>query len=317
MNLLFEVTNGCSASCEYCYARNRDVTNAPPEMLETIARDIAAEVSIDSITLIGGEPLEHPQLVDIAKRLIALGLPLAITTSALLLDDSAMDALMDAGVRTFEVSLDSTNPEVFRTLGRGDDVLLVMHRIAKLVATGASVTVSVVLSRLNHEHLQDLVEFCVAVGVTGMSVLRVLRPGGEGITDSGLAISNDDLPKALLRLDQLSERFGLPIVCSTPIEPCRFPTKKLAHLIFPPCSCGETKWLVDPKGNLRVCELSGRTLGNLCEQPFSELRKLPAVGDFRGQNRHDHCTSCKHLSRCGGGCRFVEEPLRARQLAVL
>ncbi len=316
-SLLFEITNACSAACEYCYARDRDVTHARPEMLEKIAREILAETPIHSITLIGGEPLEHPDLLDIISRLSPLNIPLAITTSALLLDDVTMANLIEAGIRTFEISLDTTNPKVFRTLKRGDDVKLIMHRIAKLAAAGVSVTVSVVLSRLNYEGLGDLVEFCFAVGVTGMSILRVLRPGGEGITDSGLAIPNKDLPKALAQLDELSGRFGIPIVCSTPIEPCRFPTKKLAHLIFPPCSCGETKWLVDPKGNLRVCELSGHTLGNLVKQPFRQLRTLPAVADFRGQNRHDHCTSCKHLSRCGGGCRFIEEPLRVGQLAVL
>lgn len=309
-HFLFEVTNSCSAACGYCYARERSATHASPDSLEQIARGLLAETSIDGVTLIGGEPLEHPDIVDIAKRLTALGLPLAMTTNGLALDSSRLEALMAAGLRTFEVSLDTIDAEIFTALGRGPDVEVVKHRIAELVRSGAQVTVSAVLSRMNLAGIGDLVEFCFAVGATGLSLLRVLRPG-DATGNSGLAPTSEALFEALLRCDERAGALDFPVACSIPVEPCYFPTRKLEHLVLPACECGNSKWVVDPRGNLRTCELSSLKLGNLLNTSFSELRQDACATSFRQRNQRSHCDRCRHLAQCGGGCRFLEAPTSA------
>lgn len=300
-HFLFEVTGKCSAECRYCYARDRsDAPHAPPRLVEQFARRLLEETEVAGVTLIGGEPLEHPELAHIAASLGALGIRVAITTNGHRLSSNRIEELLRAGVRYFEVSLDTLDADVYRALGRGDDVEVVKLAVAELARRGAHVTVSAVVHRPGVEGLDDLIDFCFAVGAAGLSLLRPL-----GRQDDGFALTDAELAACLARCDERAGLLGLPIACSVPIEACRFPTDRPQRLVLSPCACGESKWVVDPAGYLRACELSPQRLGSVLDEGFAKLRDSPEATAFRQQNRGRECLRCPHLTQCGGGCRFA------------
>jgi len=270
-----------------------------PETAGSLVAVLARDTSLGSITLFGGEPLGHPQIVAIA-RIVGKFVPvLAMTTSAASLTPLRRQELQEAGVRHFEVSLDTIDAEVHQSL-RGGDVARVRRAILDLVRAGADVTVSAVLTRPSLPGLADLLDFCAVAGVEGLSLLRPLGP-----VPVSLVPTNGELEAALRTCDAWSARSGIPVACSVPCEPCLFDVADLKHVRLVPCRCGVDKWYVDPVGRLFVCELAPVAVGDLTRTSFPELAADERVRAFREAGRSPECTSCGAREVCGGGCRFL------------
>ncbi len=116
---------------------------------------VSASLGVSKLRLTGGEPLLDKQLPDLVARLA--GLPgvddLALTTNAMLLAPVASQ-LAEAGLHRVTVSLDSLDPDVFRTMsgGRGD-LATVMQGIAAAEEAGlAPIKINVVVQRGVNDH---------------------------------------------------------------------------------------------------------------------------------------------------------------------
>ncbi|MFH1530306.1 MAG: radical SAM protein [Pseudomonadota bacterium] len=129
--LRISVTDRCNLRCVYCRPAE-GVVLFPREEVLTLEEihDVAAaavDMGIRKIRLTGGEPLVRKGIVGLVARLARLpGLEdLAMTTNATHLVDLAPQ-LKAAGLRRVNVSLDTLDPDRFRTLTRGariEDVL--------------------------------------------------------------------------------------------------------------------------------------------------------------------------------------------------
>ncbi|MEP7007971.1 MAG: radical SAM protein, partial [Sphingomonas bacterium] len=118
--LRISVTDRCDLRCRYCMAEQMTfLPRAALLSLEEIA--IIAERFIArgtrKIRLTGGEPLVRRDVGDLVKRLgahVGTGLEeLTMTTNGNHLADHA-EAMVAAGMRRINVSLDSRDPETFR-----------------------------------------------------------------------------------------------------------------------------------------------------------------------------------------------------------
>jgi radical SAM protein with 4Fe4S-binding SPASM domain len=306
-SFLFEITGECPFDCTYCYAAHRKGRGAlmSPETAERLVGALLKETKIGSITLIGGEPLTHPDIASIASVIVDKDISVAVTTNGLLLDDDKADSLLKIGVRHFEVSLDTVDESIYRKLGRGKNVDVVKQRIASLCRKGAFVTVSCVMSRLSIPGISSLVDFCFAAGVQGLSLLRVLHqcPGPE---HHALAADDAQIKQCLLLCNEKAGDFGMPVMCSTPLEKCRFDARLFPHIQIAECMCGASKWTVDAEGNMRYCEISDETIGNILEDGFSPPFGRPRINFFQPRADIPGCSSiCRDFASCGGGCCFV------------
>ncbi len=121
--LRLSLTERCSLRCVYCMpADGVDLTPrsellTAPEMGRIAS--LFASRGVDKIRLTGGEPLVRADAVQIAQRIGAVsGIDsLGITTNGLVLARK-LPALLDAGVRHFNVSLDTLVPAKFELITR-------------------------------------------------------------------------------------------------------------------------------------------------------------------------------------------------------
>ena len=121
----------CNFRCPYCMPETefhadyeflmRAQRLSHAEILKVAA--VATDLGVSKIRLTGGEPLLDKKLPELVAGIAALpGVEdLALTTNAMLLAPVAQ-TLADAGLHRVTVSLDSLDPQVFRTMsgGRGD-----------------------------------------------------------------------------------------------------------------------------------------------------------------------------------------------------
>lgn len=112
---------------------------------------------VTKIRLTGGEPLVRKDFSNILENLSALPVELAITTNALLVDRFIAD-FKAAGLQKINVSLDSLNPEKFKTITRRDMFDKTYSNILKLVNEGFEVKLNAVLIKgFNDNEIRDFI----------------------------------------------------------------------------------------------------------------------------------------------------------------
>jgi GTP 3',8-cyclase len=164
-SLRVSVTDRCNLRCVYCmpaagiawYERSEILTF---EEIVRVVRPLAAR-GVREIRLTGGEPLVRRDLARLAGMLSAIpGVEdLAVTTNGLLLKDQAQ-SLVHAGVRRFNVHIDSLDPATYVQVGRRDGLGRVLAGLEELERLGAlPVKVNVVLIRgINDQEIPRFAE---------------------------------------------------------------------------------------------------------------------------------------------------------------
>ena len=169
-DLRISVIDRCNFRCPYCmpedeYPRDHEfLSKADRLRFEEIERlaHIFVGLGVRKLRLTGGEPLLRRDLPELVRQLAAIpgAADLAMTTNGSLLAEKA-DALRAAGLNRITLSLDTLDPQIFRTMsgGRGD-VDQVLAAIAAAERAGfASLKINAVVMRgVNDAHVQDLVE---------------------------------------------------------------------------------------------------------------------------------------------------------------
>jgi MoaA/NifB/PqqE/SkfB family radical SAM enzyme len=100
----------CNLACAYC--NEFDAISAPvrlPEMLKRI--DQLATLGTTIITISGGEPLLHPDLDEIIRRIRRNGAIATLITNGYLLTPARIDALNRAGLDYLQISIDNLTPD--------------------------------------------------------------------------------------------------------------------------------------------------------------------------------------------------------------
>lgn len=193
-SLRVSVTDRCNLRCQYCMPEEHYVWIPRKDLLtfEEIDSLVAlmVEQGVERLRLTGGEPLLRRDLSALVTMFAARSAlrDIAITTNGIHLAKYAQE-LADAGLNRMTVSLDTLQPERFKSLTRRDDLGAVLRGIEAARATGlAALKINTVVMRgFNDDELVDLIEFGKSVeaevrfieymdvgGATGWSLHQVV-----------------------------------------------------------------------------------------------------------------------------------------------
>ena len=202
------VTDRCDLRCNYCMPRDFHDFEDPEHILsfEEIERVIGifGSLGVKRVRLTGGEPLVRKGLPDLAARLAALpGIEdLSLSTNAVRLAKHA-DALFQAGISRINVSLDTLQPERFKTITNGKLEKVLDGLMAAKQAGFQPIKLNMVaLKGINDDEFEDMVEFCLKHDFT----LRFIEtmPMGE----TGQNATNHYLDLQTVK-QQLATRYNL------------------------------------------------------------------------------------------------------------
>lgn len=102
-----EVTKACNMYCEGCYRENDPSGHKP---LDEIKHDLEVFKKFrktDGISMAGGDPLVHPDVIEIVRLIAQNGLKPIINTNGLVLDKEFLKELKKAGAAGFTFHIDS------------------------------------------------------------------------------------------------------------------------------------------------------------------------------------------------------------------
>lgn len=102
-----EPTSKCNLHCDGCYRENREDSH---KSLEEIQKELDVFERLrktDGVSIAGGEPLMHPQIVEIVKMVKNKGWKPIINSNGILLNKELLSDLKKAGVYGFTFHVDS------------------------------------------------------------------------------------------------------------------------------------------------------------------------------------------------------------------
>lgn len=209
-DLRVSLTDHCNLRCTYCMPAEGLPWMAKPQMLtdDEIVRLVGVFVDqgVTKVRLTGGEPLLRPSIVDLVRRLAALRPrpALAMTTNGVGLAAVASD-LAAAGLDRVNVSLDTVDPEVFRTLTRRDRFADVVAGAAAAQAAGLTpVKINAVAMRgLNDDGVADLLDWCLERGYE-LRFIEQMPLDAQHSWERSEMISADELRARLGRRHELT-----------------------------------------------------------------------------------------------------------------
>jgi len=120
-------TRYCNLSCAYC--NEYDKVSEPVPLAEMCRRiDVLGRLGTAMIGISGGEPLTHPELDEIIRRIRRTGAIAGMITNGFLLNEERIERLNKAGLDHMQISIDNLEPDEvskksLRTLDRRLEML--------------------------------------------------------------------------------------------------------------------------------------------------------------------------------------------------
>ena len=167
--LRVSLTDRCNLACTYCNP-DRNFPLLPHEELLTLEEVCLvvrgfSRLGLKKVRLTGGEPLLRKGIVELIETLYSIeGIEeVCLTTNGVLLGDHA-EALLKAGVRHVNISLDTLDAKRFSEVTGRDEFHRVMAAIHRVIDLGFSpVKVNTVLLKgVNADELHSFVEMTIS-----------------------------------------------------------------------------------------------------------------------------------------------------------
>lgn len=164
--LRLSLTGECNFKCRYCGGGEKARTGGFPLQYTHASTFVDRVKAIHSINplrqvhLTGGEPLVYPYLSELIRSLKELKIEsVAMTTNGSLLG-RWLDSLVDSGLDSMNVSLDSLDPEGFKKITGSARLDQIIQGIDAAVAKGVRVKINAAIVRgFNEDQIVPLLEF--------------------------------------------------------------------------------------------------------------------------------------------------------------
>lgn len=156
------VTRRCNLSCGYCSEYDNSSEPVPTEELKARI-DALLRLKAANITFLGGEPLLHPEIVELVAY-AGREANTSIVTNGFLLRPSVIDALNEAGLNNLTVSVDTLHADPTRYIQKS--LRSLRNKLVRLKALARfDVHVTAVLCEASRDHFEQFVDEIEELGL--------------------------------------------------------------------------------------------------------------------------------------------------------
>lgn len=296
-----EICRDCNLRCKHCYEGDvvEEKSYMPYESVKKIIRGLS-ELSVFSVVITGGEPLLHPDIINIIEELNKNKIRAIVFTNGQLITEELLKKIQSANV-LLRFSLDGSEATVhdkIRGKGTYDNIINNVQLCNKFnIDIGFSCSV-------NNDNFDDYfkyIELAESLGASEIEASEVLMLG-NAINNTFLELNEDKLEQ--LRVNSMiaaakskAYRKGMGMYNrETESEYC--------------CSAGTSNLFIDVAGNVYPCNLfSGYkeyVAGNAITDELLDIwRYSPVFKQLRTINKtmFEGCSECEAINNCNGGCR--------------
>jgi len=322
--VVWNFTQACNLACKHCYqeaGRRADDELAFDEQKRIV--DILADRDVAMIAFSGGEPLMSPTFLPIVSYARAHGMHLTVATNGTLCTPAMVEAMVAAGIRYIEISLDSVDAarhDGFRGAGAWDRAV---SGIRSAVANpDVKCGVAMTVTRWNLDEMEPMLEWCIAEGVDTFYAFNFIPTGrARDVVDMDpspderermLAILQKYLVEGRISIMSSAPQYGRACIeLGDPTDPVNTGhygygggtmTRILAKYVGG-CGAGRCYMAIQPNGDATPCVFLPIHVGSFRTDAFETIWNHPVMHLLRDRDdRTGHCATCDYKVTCGG-CR--------------
>jgi radical SAM protein with 4Fe4S-binding SPASM domain len=312
----WHLTERCNLQCKHCYQTGGDVNELTVEEVKSGLDELADTFSVwadnydiafmPSMNVTGGEPFLYDQLPHVLEYIKKKGFDIYILSNGTLITKEKATQVSNIGIRGVQVSIEG--PEEIHVKIRGKNSFTTALRgVGRLLDAGLEVTLNTTLSDINADHLMDMKDLAVSLGVHRMGFSRLV-PSGKGSNMFSNMLKTDKV-KELYQAAKKLKVEGLEIVTGDPVASrmfLDFDREDEGSIPMSGCSAGVSGITILPDGTFVPCRRLPVQLGNITRDSFRELWAIsPVLNKLRERKSYKgKCQRCSKWASCRG-CRAI------------
>lgn len=304
-SVILHITDMCTSHCPYCYAcaNDKKYSHADIKTIYNIIEELA-KAEVERVSILGGDPVLHPYIIDIAKRLCEKGITAGIMSNTLEFP-VAIDEVIKY-IDVYETTIHGCTAmghDAFS--GKQGAYKLLINNLRTLSKHNVTIGIAINIIPETSNMIYDMVEALIKKEKIHVDyiVLQRIISFGRAEDSTRYLLTKENLEQALENVDKVYKQLGIKITVEDPFPLCAMDEsyRKYMH----PCEWGYTKAALNGNGDLTRCGADPRyLLGNIFKKPITEIwEHSPILEEFR-QKKYlpDECQKCKLFTQCGGGC---------------
>jgi SynChlorMet cassette radical SAM/SPASM protein ScmF len=314
--IYFYLTAGCNLACRHCWLSpgfDTDGSKYPVLPVEQVERAIreAKPLGLSGVKLTGGEPLLHPQIMQVLEIVRREELSLTIETNGLLCSSAMAKEIAKSPDRSVSVSIDGANAATHEWVrGVQGSFDKACQAVRNLAATGTAPQVIMTMMRCNADQVEAVVHLAEELGASSVK-FNIVQPTARG---EQLHEKNETL--GIAELIQLGKHVEMDLAQQTRMflffdYPLAFrPLSRMAG--GDGCDiCGILGILgVIPTGEYALCGIGahipelvfGQVEKDNLETVWNENRVLQELREGLPSRLGSLCTRCLMRHQCLGSC---------------
>lgn len=308
--LAWETTRACTLACPHCRASavdNRDAGELTTAEAITMLAS-AAEIGPAIVILSGGEPLLRNDLEEIAQKAVEQGhRPVVSCNDGRLLTDERIKSLAAAGIKHFSFSMHSENEadhdHFVRVGGAYGEALQAFSRIRE---HGLSFQINTTVLPTNSRRLEQIKDWVIGLGASAWHLFFIVPMGRAAAAGSEVDLPQPEIDRVLRFVAAESDSWPIPVkvTCAPQYAQIRAAIGRDAGSRGRSCMAGSGFVFVSWKGDVKPCGYFDLVVGNVREQPLSDIYRHSAeLKDMRTPEKFSGiCGQCRFNKVCGG-CR--------------
>ena len=332
--VVWNVTRRCNLDCLHCYAK-ADPKGAPAELTTeegfALLEDLAS-FGVPVVLFSGGEPLMRPDLTELIKKAVGLGMRAVVSTNGTLITKAKARELKTLGLSYVGISLDGLEEVNDRFRKKEGAYAAALKGIENCQEAGLKVGLRFTINRRNAGEVAKLFDLMWERRIPRICFYHLVYSGrGSELIEEALEPQETRRIVDLI-LDRTKElhRRGHPAEVLTVDNHCDGPYVYLRLLEEDPARAAEVMTLLEwNQGNntgrgIGCISWDGTVhpdqfwrhlaLGNVRERPFSriwtdmDIETLKALRE-RKEHLHGRCAECRWLTTCNGNFRVRAEAM--------
>lgn len=195
MKLTWDITNKCNLRCKHCAAISLLEENTSEYKNWKQVIDYVSDF-VDTITLLGGEPLLHPEIEELIKYADSRGKKILLITNGQA-DTKILDAIMKYNIVSILVSIEGLEETHDKIRGKGTwkkamNCLNYLINLNKNKPIKTQIGVNIVANKLNRDEITKFIEATRELNIMYQITSLVLKGNAETNKDT-LEISSNEI----------------------------------------------------------------------------------------------------------------------------
>jgi SynChlorMet cassette radical SAM/SPASM protein ScmF len=315
--LYFYLTEGCNLACRHCWlAPKFDPAGdrypvLPLELFSEAIRD-SISLGLSGVKLTGGEPLLHPDIMEILEIIRQHGLDFTMETNGLLCTTDIAAAIALQENPFVSISLDGADEKTHDKIrGLEGAFVKATSAVRQLAVAGVKPQIIMSIMRSNVDQIEGVIKLAEDLGA-GSVKFNIVQPTGRGqtISNGAAGIKIDKLIKLGRQVEgEMSDKTGLKLYYD---YPAAFHSLRYYSAAEDNCrACSILSILgVLPNGAYALCGIGSHVkdlvFGKIGHDSLAEIwGKNPVLHQLRNGLPHrltGICSHCLMKHQCLGSC---------------